>query len=81
MTNPNRLAWLDRIEALADACPDAKAELAGGLVRFLEMGDVTLAVPTGVDLDAVEVVRAPGETDAEFEAAKIAYRKLFRNAR
>jgi hypothetical protein len=32
-------------------------------------------------LDAAETERVPGETDAEFEVANAAYRKLFRSGR
>lgn len=46
-------------------------------MRFTTVGDVRLAAPAGFDIDRWTMERVPGESDAEFEAAKVAYRKLF----
>ena len=47
-------------------------------MRFTTVGDVRLSVPPGFDIDRWTMERVPGESDDEFEAAKAAYRKMFK---
>lgn len=60
MTKPNAnpLAWLDRIQALADAYPDAEYELAGGLARALPVGELT-----DDEMALIMAARVPPEHD------------------
>lgn len=45
--------------------------------RLADIDDrITLANPAGLDLSGVEPVRAAGESDEDFKAAKDMYRKL-----
>jgi hypothetical protein len=70
--------WIGRIQALADAHPNAPVELAGGLavaLRRVTVGGIgIIGMPNAADY---ELVRSPDETDEEFAEAKRTYAALF----
>lgn len=61
--NDNPLAWVDRLQALADAYPDAEYEVAGGLLGGRIALPVSALTPYEIEL-ILKATPTPQDPDA-----------------